>query len=169
MPLITRRSSLRLMPRTSFGRCGSMRCHCSSLSQKKSALIVPRAPQETVVSSAAPPCCPAPQTARPPEQPADPLVASRMRSVPSTLASASFGNNTLGRAGEITVHPHWAYPLSLISIEPGELLGRLARAELLRRLVPVPRLLEIRRHAARPHLCEHLGVVGLAKGQGGRG
>src|SRR5262249_3017537 len=56
----------------------------------------------TGVSSAAPPCCPAPHTALPPKQPADPLVASRMRFVPSTLASASFGNNTLGRAREIT-------------------------------------------------------------------
>ena len=35
MPLITRRSSTRSLPRTSFGKCGSIPCHCSSLSQNK--------------------------------------------------------------------------------------------------------------------------------------
>src|SRR6185369_6641365 len=35
MPLITRRSSARSLPRTSVGRCGSISCHCSSLSQYK--------------------------------------------------------------------------------------------------------------------------------------
>jgi hypothetical protein len=33
MPLITRRSSARSTPRTSVGRCGSIRSHCGSLSQ----------------------------------------------------------------------------------------------------------------------------------------
>ena len=35
MPLITRRSSARSTPRTSVGRCGSIRFHCSSLSQNR--------------------------------------------------------------------------------------------------------------------------------------
>src|SRR5215470_11272170 len=35
MPLMTRRSSARSLPRTSVGRCGSIRCHCSSSSQKR--------------------------------------------------------------------------------------------------------------------------------------
>ena len=35
MPLITRRSSTRSLPRTSFGKSGSIRHHCSSLSQNK--------------------------------------------------------------------------------------------------------------------------------------
>src|SRR6185312_5624247 len=39
MPLITLRSSTRSLPRTSVGRCGSIRRHCSSLSQNKFARI----------------------------------------------------------------------------------------------------------------------------------
>jgi len=35
MPLITRRSSTRALPRTSIGRSGSIEHHCSSLSQKR--------------------------------------------------------------------------------------------------------------------------------------
>jgi hypothetical protein len=34
MPLMTRRSSTRSTPRTSVGKNGSIRFHCSSLSQK---------------------------------------------------------------------------------------------------------------------------------------
>jgi hypothetical protein len=39
IPLITRRSSARSTPRTSFGKCGSIRAHCSSLSQNRFRLI----------------------------------------------------------------------------------------------------------------------------------
>src|SRR6266566_7174611 len=35
MPLITRRSSTRSLPRTSCGKCGSICLHCSSFSQNK--------------------------------------------------------------------------------------------------------------------------------------
>ena len=35
MPLITRRSSTRSLPRTSFGKCGSICRHCSSFSQNR--------------------------------------------------------------------------------------------------------------------------------------
>jgi hypothetical protein len=35
MPLITRRSSTRALPRTSRGKCGSIRFHSRSLSQNK--------------------------------------------------------------------------------------------------------------------------------------
>jgi hypothetical protein len=35
-PLMTRRSSARSLPRTSLGKCGSIRPHCSSLSQSRS-------------------------------------------------------------------------------------------------------------------------------------
>src|SRR5258705_4918609 len=35
IPLITRRSSARSTPRTSVGKCGSIRAHCSSLSQNR--------------------------------------------------------------------------------------------------------------------------------------
>src|SRR5258705_719377 len=35
MPLITRRSSTRSLPRTSLGKCGSICRHCSSLSQNR--------------------------------------------------------------------------------------------------------------------------------------
>src|SRR6478672_13369380 len=35
IPLITRRSSTRSTPRTSVGKCGSIRAHCSSLSQNR--------------------------------------------------------------------------------------------------------------------------------------
>src|SRR6476659_2645441 len=41
IPLITRRSSARSTPRTSVGKCGSIRAHCSSLSQNKFLLINP--------------------------------------------------------------------------------------------------------------------------------
>src|SRR6185437_8365229 len=44
MPLITRRSSTRSLPRTSVGKCGSILCHCSSLSQNKLLLMIPRSP-----------------------------------------------------------------------------------------------------------------------------
>jgi hypothetical protein len=40
MPLITRRSSTRSLPRTSVGKCGSICRHCSSLSQNKLRRIV---------------------------------------------------------------------------------------------------------------------------------
>jgi hypothetical protein len=39
MPLMTRRSSTRATPRTSLGKCGSIRAHCASLSQNKCLLI----------------------------------------------------------------------------------------------------------------------------------
>src|SRR5208282_5367365 len=39
MPLMTRRSSARSTPRTSVGNCGSIRAHCSSLSQNSFLLI----------------------------------------------------------------------------------------------------------------------------------
>src|SRR5271169_2693705 len=39
MPLMTRRSSARSTPRTSVGKCGSIRTHCSSLSQNRFLLI----------------------------------------------------------------------------------------------------------------------------------
>src|SRR3954467_1548105 len=35
IPLMTRRSSARSTPRTSVGKCGSIRSHCSSLSQNR--------------------------------------------------------------------------------------------------------------------------------------
>src|SRR6266404_9014913 len=38
---MTRRSSARLTPRTSVGKCGSIRAHCSSLSQNRFLLINP--------------------------------------------------------------------------------------------------------------------------------
>src|SRR6266436_3263489 len=38
---MTRRSSARLTPRTSVGKCGSLRAHCSSLSQNRFLLINP--------------------------------------------------------------------------------------------------------------------------------
>src|SRR5476651_1821183 len=41
MPLITRLSSTRSLPRTSLGKCGSIRHHCSSLSQNKLPRIFP--------------------------------------------------------------------------------------------------------------------------------
>src|SRR4051794_18233938 len=41
MPLMTRRSSARSTPRTSVGKCGSIRAHCSSLSQNRFLLINP--------------------------------------------------------------------------------------------------------------------------------
>jgi hypothetical protein len=41
MPLITRRSSARSTPRTSVGKCGSIRDHCSSLSQNRFLLMNP--------------------------------------------------------------------------------------------------------------------------------
>src|SRR5947209_1651023 len=41
MPLITRRSSARSTPRTSVGKCGSIRAHCSSLSQNRFLLMNP--------------------------------------------------------------------------------------------------------------------------------
>src|ERR1700728_3590574 len=40
MPLITRRSSTRALPRTSIGRSGCIEPHCSSLSQKRLDRIV---------------------------------------------------------------------------------------------------------------------------------
>src|ERR1700730_10807563 len=44
MPLITRRSSTRSLPRTSVGKNGSIFCHCSSFSQNKLLLMI-SAPQ----------------------------------------------------------------------------------------------------------------------------
>src|SRR5260221_11110806 len=45
MPLITRRSSTRSLPRTSIGKNGLIFCHCSSLSQNKLLLMmIPRSP-----------------------------------------------------------------------------------------------------------------------------
>src|SRR6202140_530405 len=41
MPLITRRSSARSTPRTSVGKSGSIRAHCSSLSQNRFLLMNP--------------------------------------------------------------------------------------------------------------------------------
>src|SRR5215510_4408154 len=41
IPLITRRSSTRSTPRTSVGRRGSIRFHCSSLSQNRFLRTVP--------------------------------------------------------------------------------------------------------------------------------
>ena len=41
MPLITRRSSTRGLPRVSVGRCGSIFANCSSVSQKQSRFIAP--------------------------------------------------------------------------------------------------------------------------------
>jgi hypothetical protein len=41
IPLITRRSSLRSTPRTSVGKCGSIRAHCSSFSQKRFLRMIP--------------------------------------------------------------------------------------------------------------------------------
>jgi hypothetical protein len=41
MPLITRRSSARSTPRTFVGKCGSIRDHCSSLSQNRFLLMNP--------------------------------------------------------------------------------------------------------------------------------
>src|SRR2546425_12657251 len=38
---MTRRSSARLTPRTSVGKCGSIRAHCSSLSQNRFLLMNP--------------------------------------------------------------------------------------------------------------------------------
>src|SRR5437764_15025167 len=46
MPLMTRRSSARSTPRTSVGKCGSIRSHCSSLSQNKF-LRTARIPKKT--------------------------------------------------------------------------------------------------------------------------
>jgi len=40
MPLMTRRSSTRSTPRTSVGKNGSIRFHCSSLSQNKFLLTI---------------------------------------------------------------------------------------------------------------------------------
>jgi hypothetical protein len=40
MPLITRRSSSRGLPRTSVGKCGSICRHCSSFSQNRLLRIV---------------------------------------------------------------------------------------------------------------------------------
>src|SRR6478735_7875190 len=50
MPLIMRRSSCRSTPRTSFGKWGSIRCHCSSLSQNKFLRTIPILPQRESVS-----------------------------------------------------------------------------------------------------------------------
>src|SRR3954470_17679524 len=47
MPLITRRSSARLTPRTSVGRRGSIRSHCSSLSQNRFLRTAPSLPNES--------------------------------------------------------------------------------------------------------------------------
>jgi hypothetical protein len=44
-PLMIRRSSTRSFPRTSVGKCGSLRAHCSSLSQNK-LLRIFRAPRQ---------------------------------------------------------------------------------------------------------------------------
>src|SRR6185437_7065190 len=41
IPLMTRRSSTRSTPRTSVGKCGSIRIHCSSLSQNRFARMIP--------------------------------------------------------------------------------------------------------------------------------
>src|SRR5215210_406851 len=41
MPLSTRRSSTRCLPRTLVGNSGSMRAHCASENQKKSAIFTP--------------------------------------------------------------------------------------------------------------------------------
>src|SRR5829696_500478 len=41
MPLITRRSSTRGLPRVSLGRCGSIFANCSSVSQNPSRFIAP--------------------------------------------------------------------------------------------------------------------------------
>jgi hypothetical protein len=41
MPLITRRSSTRSTPRTSVGKWGLIRDHCSSLSQNKFLRTIP--------------------------------------------------------------------------------------------------------------------------------
>jgi hypothetical protein len=41
MPLITRRSSALSTPRTSVGKCGSIRAHCSSLSRNRFLLMNP--------------------------------------------------------------------------------------------------------------------------------
>ena len=41
IPLMTRRSSARSTPRTSVGRCGSIRFHCSSLSQNRFLRMIP--------------------------------------------------------------------------------------------------------------------------------
>jgi hypothetical protein len=46
-PLMTRRSSARSPPRTSVGRCGSIRFHCSSLSQNRFLTHDPDAFQKT--------------------------------------------------------------------------------------------------------------------------
>jgi hypothetical protein len=46
MPLMTRRSSARSTPRTSVGKCGSIRSHCSSLSQNRF-LRTARSPKKT--------------------------------------------------------------------------------------------------------------------------
>src|ERR1700693_3060723 len=40
IPLSTRRSSTRFLPRTSIGKRGSIRAHCKSENQKKSAIAV---------------------------------------------------------------------------------------------------------------------------------
>src|ERR1700691_6108649 len=45
MPLITRRSSTRSTPRTSVGRWGSIRFHCSSLSQNRFLRTIPPLPK----------------------------------------------------------------------------------------------------------------------------
>lgn len=41
IPLMTRRSSTLSIPRTSVGKCGSIRAHCSSLSQNKLRRMIP--------------------------------------------------------------------------------------------------------------------------------
>src|SRR5260370_18772747 len=53
MPLITRRSSTRSLPRTSVGKCGSIRRHCASFNQNKLLLMIsaPRRQRITIRSS----------------------------------------------------------------------------------------------------------------------
>jgi hypothetical protein len=55
MPLITRRSSTRSTPRTSVGKWGLIRDHCSSLSQNKFLRTIPasvsNSNQERIVSA----------------------------------------------------------------------------------------------------------------------
>jgi hypothetical protein len=53
MPLITRRSSTRGLPRVSLGRSGASRANWSSVSQKPSRIII-RPPLETVNHKIAP-------------------------------------------------------------------------------------------------------------------